>query len=260
MRRGDPARSRSGAGLFALCAAGLVLVAILAALGTWQVQRRTWKHALVARVEARIHAEPVEAPGPAEAGGLTPEADAYRRVRATGRFRHDRETLVQAVTDLGPGFWVMTPLERPDGTTILVNRGFVPTGGRDPATRPQTANAGPVTVTGLLRFSEPSGGFLRANDPGAGRWYSRDVAAIAAARGLGRTASVFIDADATPNPGGWPVGGLTIVSFPDNHLVYAITWYALALMVAGALAYTLADARRTARRSTPSPARPDVRR
>ena len=249
MRGQGPGRGRSGIALAAFCAVGLVLVAALAALGTWQVQRRAWKHDLVARVEARIHAEPVEAPGPATWDGLTPEADAYRRVRATGRLRHDRETLVQAVTDLGAGYWVMTPLERTDGTTLLVNRGFVPTDRRDPATRSEGQGAGPVTLTGLLRLSEPGGAFLRTNDAGAGRWYSRDVAAIAQARGLARAAPYFIDADATPNPGGWPVGGLTIVSFPDNHLVYAITWYVLALMVAAALAYTLRDARRAGRPS-----------
>jgi surfeit locus 1 family protein len=232
MRRQGPGRGRSGIALAAFCAVGLVLVAALAALGTWQVQRRAWKHDLVARVEARIHAEPVEAPGPATWDGLTPEADAYRRVRATGRLRHESETLVQAVTDLGAGFWVITPLERTDGTTLLVNRGFVPADRRDPATRSEGQGAGPVTLR-----------------PPAGRWYSRDVAAIAQARGLARAAPYFIDADATPNPGGWPVGGLTIVSFPDNHLVYAITWYVLALMVAAALAYTLRDARRAGRPS-----------
>ncbi|GJD73206.1 SURF1 family protein [Methylobacterium goesingense] len=251
MRGGGTTRRPSGAGLVILGILGLALVAGLTALGTWQVQRRAWKHALIAQVEGRIHADPAEAPGPAEWTGLTPEADAYRRVRATGRLRHDRETLVQAVTDLGGGFWVMTPLERADGTILLINRGFVPADRRDPASRPEPGGTGPTTVTGLLRLSEPGGGFLRKNDPAGGRWYSRDVAAIAEARGLTRAAPYFIDADATPNPGGWPVGGLTIVAFPDNHLVYAITWYVLALMVAGALVYTLSDARRAKRRATP---------
>ncbi|MCA3579738.1 MAG: SURF1 family protein, partial [Bradyrhizobium sp.] len=91
------------------------------------------------------------------------------------------------------------------------------------------------SVTGLLRMSEPKGGFLRSNDPAAGRWYSRDVAAIAATRGLSQVAPYFIDADATPNPGGTPLGGLTIVRFPNNHLIYALTWFALAFMLAGTL-------------------------
>ncbi len=80
-------------------------------------------------------------------------------------------------------------------------------------------------------MSEPKGGFLRSNDPAADRWYSRDVAAISAARGLTDTAPYFIDADATANPGGLPVGGLTVIAFRNTHLVYALTWFALALML-----------------------------
>ena len=244
MARTRPAGRRSPVTLAAIAVTGLILVAALAALGTWQVQRRGWKHDLIARVETRVQADPIAAPGPGAWDSLTADADAYRRVRASGRFRNDRETLVQAVTDLGAGFWVLTPLERSDGTTILVNRGFVPGDRRDPVTRAAGQIGGETSVTGLFRLTEPGGAFLRSNAPKSGRWYSRDVAAIAAARGLTNVAPYFIDADATPNPGGWPVGGLTIVHFPDNHLVYAITWYVLALMVLGAIGYTLADARR----------------
>lgn len=157
------------------------------------------------------------------------DADEYRRVRLTGIFRHDRETLVQALTERGAGFWVMTPLTGPAGP-VLVNRGFVPAERRDPAARAAGQVRGPVTVVGLVRRSEPGGGFLRANDPAAERWHSRDVAAIAHARGLGPVARVFVDADAGPNADGWPVGGLTVVRFRNTHLVYALTWFALAAM------------------------------
>ena len=153
-------------------------------LGVWQVQRRAWKLDLIARVDARLAADPVAAPGPAAWAGAQPRRRRLRPgARATGRFLHDREVAVLAVTDLGSGYWMLTPLETPD-FTVLVNRGFVPPDRRDPATRPEGQVAGEVTVTGLLRLSEPGGGFLRANDPAAGRWYSRDVAAIAAAQGL----------------------------------------------------------------------------
>ncbi|MEI4509279.1 SURF1 family protein [Sphingopyxis sp. CCNWLW253] len=207
-------------------AAALIAAIGLAALGVWQIERRVWKHELVAAVEARVHAAPVAAPGPGAWDAVDAKNDVYRRVTATGQFRHDRETLVQAVTDRGPGYWVLTPLETPR-FTLLVNRGFVPKDRRDPKTRAAGNVAGPVTVTGLLRVTEPEGAFLRSNDAAAGRWFSRDVAAIAKARGLGNTAPYFVDADASPNPGGYPVGGLTIVRFPDNHLVYALTWFAL---------------------------------
>lgn len=212
--------------LFALVC--LLLAAGFAALGVWQLERRAWKLDLIARVEARIHAPPRLL---TDLSGLS-DADAYRRVRLRGAFQNDRETLVQALTERGAGWWVMTPLRTPAGT-VLVNRGFVPALYRDPATRPPPS--GTVEVTGLLRASEPGGGFLRSNDPGSGRWYSRDVAAIARAHGLGEVAPVFIDAEATPGAG-YPVGGLTVVAFRNAHLVYALTWFGLAaLSLAGAV-------------------------
>ena len=87
-------------------------------------------------------------------------------------------------------------------------------------------------MTGLLRMSEPGGAFLRSNDPAADRWFSRDVAAIAASRGLDKVAPYFIDAERAPGESGLPVGGLTVIAFSNNHLVYALTWGALALMAA----------------------------
>ena len=198
--------------LWTLAIAGLLW------LGTWQVHRRAWKLDLIARVDARIHAAPVPAPV-----GATKD-DEYRRIVATGAFVPGKDSFVQAVTDLGPGWWVLTPLRTTAGRTILVNRGYVPD--RHPPTPP----AGTTTVTGLLRPSEPRGGFLHANDPAADRWYSRDVVAIAQRRALGPVANYFIDADAARGGPGQPVGGLTVIDFPNNHLVYAITWYSLAAM------------------------------
>lgn len=220
---------------FAAIMAGLVLVFI--GLGTWQVQRLFWKLDLIERVDARVHAPAVAAPAPDVE--IEPANDEYRRVTAIGRLLNDRETLVQAVTELGPGFWVLTPLETVDWGTILINRGFVPATKRAPSTRVEAQFSQSVTVTGLLRLSEPEGGFLRHNDPAADRWYSRDVEAIATARGLTNTPPYFIDADATPNPGGYPVGGLTIVKFRNSHLVYALTWYSLAVMSAFAVYFLL---------------------
>lgn len=210
-------------------AAALIAAVLLAGLGVWQVERRVWKHDLVAAVEARLDAAPVAAPGPDAWPQIDAKDDAYRRVTATGIFRHDRETLVQAVTERGAGLWVLTPLETPR-FTLLVNRGFVPANRREPSTRAAGNVAGSVRVTGLLRVSEPGGAFLRDNDPAANRWFSRDVAAIAKARGLGKVAPYFVDADAAPNPGGYPIGGLTIVHFRDHHLVYALTWFALSAL------------------------------
>lgn len=216
----------------------LMLAAAFLALGTWQVQRLFWKLELIERVDARIHAEPVPAPSRAEWSTVSAERDEYRRVGVTGLFRHEKTVLVQAVTERGAGFWVLTPLILADDTAVIINRGFVPADRRDPAARVASElAAGPVGITGLLRISEPGGAFLRSNDPANDRWFSRDVAAIAAAKGLADVAPYFIDADATPNPGGLPVGGLTVVAFRNTHLVYALTWYALAAMSAVAASF-----------------------
>ena len=212
----------------------------LVALAVWQVHRRAYKLDLIARVEARVHAVPTPAPGPGSWAQVSAAADEYRRVTVTGDWLEDRPTLVQAVTELGGGYWVMTPLARDDGTTVLVNRGFVPATERDPASwRPRSS--GPVTVTGLLRMSEPGGAFLRANDPASDRWFSRDVAAIAAARGLDKVAPYFIDAERMPGESGLPVAGLTVIAFSNNHLVYALTWGALALMAAAGAVFVNLD-------------------
>ena len=234
-------RPRSTATLIILGVAALAVFLGLLALGVWQVERRAWKLDLIARVDQRVAAAPV-AP-PSDWARVDADQDEYRHVRVSGRFLNDREAQVVASTAKGAGYWVMTPLQAADGTVILVNRGFVPTGNRDPATRTAGQVEGPVTVTGLLRITEPKGGFLRSNEPAAERWYSRDVAAIAAARGLTDVAPYFIDADATPNPGGLPIGGLTVIAFPNSHLVYAVTWFGLAVMLAFGVGYAVRSER-----------------
>jgi surfeit locus 1 family protein len=248
--RHRPGRPAAGRGrVVLLLALALLLFAGFMALGTWQLYRMGWKHALIARVDARVHAPPVDAPGPLAWPGINTQSDEYRHVRLEGVFLDGRATRVQAVTELGGGFWLLVPLRRADGSIVLVNRGFLPAESAVlPVGLPRQAE-----VTGLLRMTEPGGGFLRKNDPAADRWFSRDVQPIAARRGLpalGPVAPYFVDADAEPRPpatvttpasgpGVAPVGGLTVVAFPDNHLVYALTWYALGLMVAGAAVWLM---------------------
>ncbi|MGO9993383.1 MAG: SURF1 family protein [Steroidobacteraceae bacterium] len=230
-----PARSPLALSLLGLLC--LLTVAALTALGIWQLERRVWKLNLIGQITQRVHAAPIAAPGPSQWPQVTAGDYAYRRVRVAGQYLNDRETLVHAVTRLGGGFWVLTPLRTAGGFTVLVNRGFVPPERRDVATRTAGLISDGTVVSGLLRVTEPKGAFLHANNPAADRWYSRDVAAIAAARSLSPIAPYFIDADATPVPGGLPVGGLTVIELPNNHLVYALTWFTLAVMLAGAAAY-----------------------
>lgn len=205
-------------------------ILVFAALGLWQVERRAWKLALIEAVTERVHAAPVPAPSPALWPYVSAPHDQYRRVFAEGRLLNDRETLIQAITDRGSGYWVVTPLQTRSGTIILINRGYVSPERADRRSRAQALPSGFVRVVGLLRISEPHGRFLRTNQPSEDRWYSRDVRAIARARGLTFVAPFFIDADATLNAGGWPAGGLTVISFPNNHLAYALTWFGLSLL------------------------------
>ncbi|WP_229218328.1 SURF1 family protein [Rugamonas apoptosis] len=235
---------------FAWLAGAALMLAGFLALGCWQLWRLQWKLDLIGRVNQRVHAAPVPAPGPSLWPHLTATTDEYLRITAAGNWLPNFSTRVQASTEQGTGFWLLTPLCRPDGTILLINRGFVPArpGDYNPAApsraQPNSclphAAGGPdeTTITGPLRLSEPRGSVVRYNDAATSRWYSRDVDAIAGAHRLRRVAPYFLDAeadaDAASPDGAHPVGGLTVISFRNNHLVYALTWFALALMAAGA--------------------------
>ncbi|MUZ63758.1 SURF1 family protein [Agrobacterium vitis] len=217
----------------------LLATALFIALGIWQIERLGWKKALIARVDARVHAEPVDSPSPAQWPSVNRDADEYRHIKTSGIYEHDKETLVYAATELGAGYWVMTPLKTEKDGTLLINRGFVPIDRKDPTRRAEGQIPGNLTVSGLLRISEPSGTLLRSNDANADRWYSRDVSAIAAKRNLTQVAPFFMDADKSDVPGGYPVGGLTQIRFPNSHLQYAITWFAMAAMSLAFLRFLL---------------------
>lgn len=209
-----------------LCA--VLVFAGFVALGNWQLERRVWKLALMERVEQRVNAPAVAAPGVAQWSSVNRSDNEYSHVVLRGRFLQQQDTLVVAATELGSGYWVMSPFELHSGGIVLVNRGFIRQG-----VTPLAPPLERVEISGLLRVSEPDGSALRNNDPAAGRWYSRDVEAIAASHNL-RVAPYFVDA-AAKMPGSRgasaPSGGHTVIQFHNSHLVYAVTWYALALMV-----------------------------
>lgn len=251
-----------------------LLIATLAfagfsALGVWQVERRAWKLDLMERVAQRIHAPAVAPPDRSNWNTVSASRDEYRRIRLRGTYLHEQSALVQASTVLGTGYWVMTPLRLDDQSIVLVNRGFVPQAQKNGPWRHRQEPAGEVMLTGLLRLTEPHGGFLRDNRPQENRWFSRDVQQIGQSRGLSPLAPYFVDADgpgasafpdapavspsassepvqttATRASGQLhiaderlPVAGLTVVSFNNNHLMYAITWFGLAILVILAVCY-----------------------
>lgn len=211
---------------------GLLIAALLfLGLGVWQVQRLGWKTRLIASVDAAMHAPPI-------AFSAVPRGDVaplvYRRVQLAGHYLPQGLTLVTGTSELGAGYWELVPLAPASGAPVFVNRGWLPMG----TTRMQALGdvpAGPVAVVGLLRLSEPHGTWLRANRPNEDRWYSRDIAELAHRRGMPVDQRLFVDATTeTPAPrSGGAVPGLTVVQFPNNHLSYALTWFALALMALG---------------------------
>ncbi|MFG6446956.1 SURF1 family protein [Roseateles sp. BYS180W] len=251
----------------ALCA---TLAACFTSLGVWQLQRLAWKQDLIQRLEHGLKAQPVALP----LAGPTPAKDwadwEYRRVVVQGVLDHERERHVHASTVLGSGYWVMTPLRVAEDRWVWVNRGFVPVAWRDPVQRreaghdPLAATQGLQRLEGLVRLTEPAGSRLQANLPQERRWYSRDVQTLSASAQAPSIAPVFVELWPGPQgqqqrgatqealaelggrhvKGPWPYPGLTVLRFSNNHRMYALTWFALALMCAGAMVWLVRDARR----------------
>jgi surfeit locus 1 family protein len=213
--------------------ATLVMSAILIGLGVWQLQRLAWKNAILATIEARTKAPPEALPPVSAWSRLKPADYEYRRVALAGTFDNAKEALVFRGTADGVGYFVMTPLRLQDGGTVLVNRGFVPTDRKDTATRADGEPKGLVHVVGLMRGPESRNMFTPADDPAKGQFFTRDPDLIAAHDGLIDAAPFTVDADAAPNPGGWPRGGATELAIPNNHFSYALTWFGLALSLVG---------------------------
>lgn len=218
--------------------AALIGCAILVGLGIWQLERKSWKEGLIAAIDARAYGEAVDPPSPASWPAWQPGTGEYQRVRLAGTLLNDLEVPVHGIAEAKRGqgvfgFYVFTPLRQRDDTIVFVNRGFVPVELKDAASRPAGQPSGPVTVTGLARSPEVRGAFVPANDPARREWFVRDLADMARADGLARVAPFYVDADATPNPGGYPLGGQTRLTLPNDHLNYAFTWFGLALTLAG---------------------------
>ena len=208
--------------------------AVLVALGDWQLHRLAWKESLIAAVESRVHAAPVDLPAEADWQALKPDDYEYRHVRIAGVYDTSQQALVfRALGEPrgrygGPGYLVISPLRLANGATVLVNRGFVPEDQVDKAASGASGQAETV-VTGLMRASEARNWFTPADNPTSGRWFTRDVQAIGRAMGLARVAPFSIDADAGADRSALPESGETIVEFPNNHFSYALTWFGLAI-------------------------------
>ena len=204
------------------------IVLVCLALGSWQIQRLFWKEGLIAARAAAVAAPPVPVPqNAAEARGME-----FRHVADEGVFLNDKEIFLGATSEGGVnGYQVLTPLREAGGRIVFVNRGFIPAELKDRSRRMAGEPGGPVRIEGLLRLP-PVGRpnwLLPNNRPDLNYWFWVDLPAMAAADKLDRVAPFYVDADAAPNPGGWPQGGVTRLTLPNNHLQYAITWFSLAV-------------------------------
>ncbi|MGO4831441.1 SURF1 family protein [Rhizobiaceae sp. 2RAB30] len=247
MSRVSHQATRPKGGVWVILGLGLVLFAMLVGLGTWQMERLAWKETLIALVDQRIKSAPRPLPELERQFAGTGDVD-YWPVETTGRLLNDHESHFLATWKGQSGFFVYTPLELDDGRVLFVNRGFVPFDRKDPATRAEGQVADTVSVTGLARnpLSEKPSSLVPDNDPAKNVFYWKDLAAMAAHAGVpaDRLVPFFIDADAAPNPGGLPIGGVTLIDFPNNHLQYAFTWYGLAAALLAVLGAWLIQRRR----------------
>lgn len=198
----------------------------LVVLGLWQVQRMHWKADLIEKLQTRSTSAAVAPPGPSD----DLAAFEFQRVTVTGRFRHDRELyLVSRSLRGSPGFHVMTPFERPDGApAVMVNRGWVPFDKQDPATRAEGQVPGQVTIEGIVRLQRPPGWFTPDDDPKKNNWFTVNSEKMGRQTGVPLVGGFYIVADMGDTPGNFPVGRQWRLDIRNNHLEYAITWFALA--------------------------------
>ena len=233
----------------------LVAFAVLVALGTWQIERKAWKENLIATLTERLAAPPVALPPPAAWSALDPANDEYLRVKFVGNFDYPGEALVYAAASAfrpdvsGTGYWVFTPARLADGAVVMVNRGFVPDARKDAATRASGQIAGPIEITGALRWPDERHWFSPADDPAHNLWFTRDPRSIAAAKGLGAVAPFYVEQETPVPPGGLPQPGKLVVQLRNAHLGYAITWYGLALVLVVVFAVWAFKSGREARRN-----------
>lgn len=212
---------------------GITLLALIPltafALGSWQVQRLDWKSKLIAKFEDRLVRSPLPLP-PRIDPTVIDEFD-YRRVYATGKLRHDKEMLVgPRMHDGKDGYFVITPLEREGGSTILINRGWISKEqrfqqDRDPSSLPR----GEITVSGLIREPWKRNMFSPQNVPEQGKFYFPDVAQMAKVSG---SEPIWIEETMMPSlletynreAKGVPIGRAPEVNLRNNHVQYIVTW------------------------------------
>jgi surfeit locus 1 family protein len=233
-----PRRKRKSSilGATLMTLAGLV---ILIGLGVWQLDRKVWKENLITTLNTRLGRAPEDLPPRASWAQLREDKEEFRRVVFPAEFLDGEEALVYTAGSplrpdvKGPGYWVFAPARLAGGSIILVNRGFVPADRKDPGTRTEGAPHGVIDIVGVLRWPETRNSFTPADD-------LRDSNSIAKFKTWATAAPFYIDQEGPVPAGALPKPGKLEVRLPDNHLQYAITWFGLALALAGVFIVWLA--------------------
>lgn len=201
-------------------------LAVLLGLGAWQVERKAWKESLIDVLSRRAADEPTPLPPPAEWSRIAPETWEFRRVRMSVQPTGERDALVYTgVSALrndvkSPGYMVFAPMRLPDGSKVVVNRGYT----QDKSYTPGQAQE----IVGVLRWPEEPSLFIASHDTAGDLWHVRDHRAMAANRGWGAVAPFYIEQESPEPPGGRPHPTKLNVQLRNEHLQYAVTWFGLA--------------------------------
>ncbi len=212
---------------------GILGTVVLVSLGTWQMQRMTWKQSVIADINARIASDPVALPNPIDA-----QRDKYLPVATSGTILEDEIHLLASTRDVGAVYRLVSAFETDGGRRIMVDRGWINTEDKD---TPRSAHA--ADVIGNLHWPQERDGFTPPNDVDGNIWFARDVDQMAAVL---NTEPVLLivreDSDkgvfVTPLP-------VDTTTLPNNHLEYVLTWYGLAIVWVGMTLYYLRRMRKT---------------
>jgi cytochrome oxidase assembly protein ShyY1 len=216
----------------------LVMVLVFTSLGLWQLQRRLEKHALIAALTERLAAEPEPLPPPSRWSELKPSSDEFRLVSFSATYARLPDAMVYSVGSAlrddisGPGSWAFMPARLASGETVVVNTGFVQNTMQDRAQQDravaQLVTGEPAALTGYIRFPEKASLLAPSDNVAKRLWFTRDHLAMARALGWSAVAPFYIDLEKPVPPNGIPKPGPLQVHLKDDHLQYAITWFALA--------------------------------
>ncbi len=213
----------------------LPILVLCLALSVWQMERREWKRDILDRIAANQSAAPIALD--ALLSGGDPLRREYGKVAVSGTFLHEKEFHLAARSRGNDvGIQIVTPLRTDKGQIVLFDRGWVPSEKKDPAKRAEGQAAGPVQLVGVVRRTQVQRQFAPDNVPDRNVWFTVDVPLmrkLAGGRPDPALDMFFLEADASPNPGGLPIGGQTQLDIPNDHLQYALTWFLLALALSG---------------------------